>query len=155
MKRFLPGFVGLFVGLLLVGSVVLLTAQPTQPPGSGSFASPATHTQTTVTSATTLTLTPDAPGQSIYLTEIDIQNCAGSSAVTAAAITTITTTNIDGGLAFSVGSGVAAGLCQPVQAVVYPTGLRSATSSLPVTFVLPTFATNQFIRVNIVYRSAP
>lgn len=114
----------------------------------------ATKTATSATSAGVLTLVPNK-GESIYVMAVSIQNCAGASAVTAAAPTTITTTNLDGGLAFTVGSGVAAGLCQPVEMVVFPTGLKAQSPDLPVTFTLPAFVTNQTIRLNVAYRSAP
>jgi hypothetical protein len=102
---------------------------------------------TSATSAATITLTP--PGSlNVYITEVDIQNCAGASAVTAAAPTTVSTTNITGSPAFTVGSGLTAGLCTN-QVITYPTGLKSTTPGTAVTYVLPTFATNQTIRVNV------
>lgn len=148
----LTGLVAAFVGFVVVA---VLSAQQTGtllvPPA---FAV-ATSTASTATSATTLSLAPNIPTDSIYIYEIDIQNCVGASVVTAAAVTTITTTNITGGLAFTVGSGVAAGLCQPLQIFAPPTGLKAQAPGLPVTIVLPAFATNQTLRVNVAYRSAP
>lgn len=148
----LAGLVAAFVGFVIVAG---LSAQQTGtllvPPA---FAV-ATTTATSATSAATISLAPALPTDSIYLYEVDIQNCAGASAVTAAAPTTITTTNVTGGLAFTVGSGVAAGLCQPLQSFAPPTGLKAQAPGLPVTIVLPAFATNQTIRVNVAYRSAP
>lgn len=142
------GFIGFVV-------VAVLSAQQTNailvPPA---FAV-ATTTATSATSAATITLTPNLLTDSVYLYEVDIQNCAGASAVTAAAVTTITTTNVTGGLAFTVGSGVAAGLCQPLQSFAPPTGLKAQAPGVPVTIVLPAFATNQTLRVNVAYRSAP
>jgi hypothetical protein len=138
---------------LMAGAGSWLSAQP-QSTTVNVTATPATMV-TTAVAAGTMTLTPTTVGQSVYLQEIDIQNCAGASAVTAAAVTTITSTNIAGGLAFTVGSGVAAGLCQPTQTIIYPDGLKAQTPTLPVTFVVPTFATNQTLRVNVAWRSAP
>lgn len=106
--------------------------------------------KTSATSAATLTL-PGVAGQFIYIHEMDVANCAGASAVTAAAPTTITTTNLPGSLAWTVGSGVTAGLCQPFPTVIYPKGLKSLAAGTDVTVVLPTFATNQTIRVNVAY----
>ena len=110
----------------------------------------ATAVGTSVTSASTITITPPA-GQFVYVQEVDVANCAGGTAVTAAAPTTITTTNLTGSPAFTVGSGVTAGLCQPFPTVVYPNGLKSSSPGTNVTFVLPTFATNQTVRVNVAY----
>jgi hypothetical protein len=65
---------------------------------------------TNATSATTTTITPPA-GQYVYINNVEITNCAGT-VITAAAPTTITTTNL-GGAAWTLGSGSTAGLCQP------------------------------------------
>src|SRR5258708_6554702 len=65
------------------------------------------------TSNTTSTITPPG-GQYVYVIGIDISNCAGASAVTAAGPTYITTTGLTGSPQYQMGSGVAAGLCQPV-----------------------------------------
>lgn len=111
---------------------------------------------TTATSATTLTLTP-ANGESVYVYQVHITNCAGASAVTAAGVTTLTTTNIGGGTtpAWTIGSGVAAGLCQPTVSDAYPTGLKGNSPGVAVTFVTPTYATNQTVRLIVAWRSAP
>ena len=113
----------------------------------------ATQTTTSATSAATLTLTP--PGsQYVYIFEIDISNCAGATAVTAAAPTNITTTNITGGWTYQLGSGVTAGQCTQNQSMVFPTGLKASAPGTAVTFVLPTFATNQTVRLNVVWNAA-
>lgn len=107
----------------------------------------ATVAGTSATSAATITIAANG-SQYFYLTGIDIMNCAGSSAVTAAAPTTITTTNLAGSPAWTVGSGVTAGLCTN-QTVNFGTPLKSAVPGTATTFVLPTFATNQTIRANV------
>ena len=109
--------------------------------------------QTTVTSAATLTLTPPS-GQSVYVTAVDISNCAGASAVTAAAPTSVTTTNL-GGATWQVGSGVTAGLCTLSATGVFALPLKSAAPGTAVTFVEPTFATNQTVRLTVYYYFAP
>lgn len=114
-------------------------------------ATTATHSHTT---GATLTLTPTA-GQYVYITAIDINNCATGTAVTAAAPTYITTTNITGTPQYQIGSGVTAGLCQPVPVAPFSTPLRSAAVTTAVTFVLPSFATNQVVSVNVYWNSAP
>jgi hypothetical protein len=114
----------------------------------------ATTMSTSATSAATITLTPNA-GESVYVYAIDIANCAGGTAVTAAAVTSITTTNITGSPAWTIGSGVTAGQCTQSFGVNYATGVKSTTPGTNVTFVLPTFATNQTIRLNVAWRSAP
>lgn len=114
----------------------------------------ATQFGTSATSAATVTLTPNG-GEYVYLSTITVTNCAGSAAVTAAAVTSLTTTNLSGSPAWTIGSGVAAGLCQPVLTEIFPNGFRAQTPGSAVTFVLPTFATNQTLRVNVSWFSAP
>jgi hypothetical protein len=97
------------------------------------------------TSAATITVTPTA-GLSFYMTGVDIENCASASAVTAATPTDITTTNMNGAV-WTLGSGATAGLCQPFTAT-YATPLKAAAPGA-VTFVLPTFATNQIVRFSV------
>lgn len=110
--------------------------------------------QTSASTGATITITPPA-GQFVYITAIDMTNCAGSSAVSAASVTSLTTTNL-GGAAWTFGSGVAAGLCQPPPSPgIFATPLKSATAGTAVTLVLPTFATNQTIRVSAYYYFAP
>ncbi len=138
--------------LLTLGLTVVSDAQQTSPVLVPAVL-PVANLTASAAVCCTLTLAPNSQTESIYIYEIDIQNCAGASAVTAANPTSVTTTNIAGGLAFTVGSGVGAGLCTN-QVITYPTGLKSQTPGLPVTVVSPTFVTNQTIRVNVAYRSA-
>lgn len=141
MKRFnLTIILGLMVAALAFGQ-----STPTQQAAQRLDA--ATLAATNVTSATTSTITVPA-GYYFYMTGIDIQNCAGGTAVTAAAPTTITTTNFSGSPAWTVGSGVTAGLCTS-QSVQMGAPLKSAAAGTNVTFVMPTFATNQTIRLNV------
>lgn len=151
MRRLLI-FAALWLSASLVSAQSIAPPTPVQQTAMRLDA--ANKTATSATSAAVLSLLPN-PGESIYLYEIDVANCAGASAVVAAAPTTISTTNIDGGMALTVGSGVTAGQCQPFPPLIYPTGLKSQAPNLPVTITLPAFATNQTIRVNAVYRSAP
>lgn len=102
------------------------------------------------TSAATITITPQA-GQYIYITGIDASDCATGTAVTAAAPTYITTTNLTGAPQYQMGSGVTAGLCQPTLNPAWTRPLKSTTPGTAVTFVLPTFATNQVISLNVYY----
>lgn len=97
----------------------------------------------------TITITPPAGNDFIYITGIDISNCAGA-AVTPAAPTYITTTNITGSPQYQVGSGAGTGLCQPAS-YDFSTPLRAAVLGTAVTFVLPSFVTNQVISVNVYY----
>ena len=147
---------------LLVAMTILLlvpTVAWAQVPGTLTQQAPqrldaVTRVETSVTSAATITLAVSS-GQYAYITNVEITNCAGASAVTAAAVTSITTTNLRGAT-WTVGSGVAAGLCQPSPGnTSFPLGLKSAASGTDVTFVLPTFATNQSIRVSVYYYLAP
>jgi hypothetical protein len=104
------------------------------------------------TSAATLTIAAPPTNQFVYITGIDISNCAGATAVTAAAPTYITTTNLTGAPQYQLGSGITAGLCQPTSSGIdFVSPLRSTTAATAVTFVLPTFATNQVVSVNVYY----
>lgn len=111
----------------------------------------ATALGTSKSTGATITITPTA-GLSFYMTGIDIMNCAGASAVTAAAPTDITTTNMNGAV-WTVGSGATAGLCQ-TENMSYVTPLKAAAPGAA-TFVLPTFATNQVIRMSVYGYYAP
>lgn len=114
----------------------------------------ATVVGTSKTSAATITIAA-VNGQYFYLTGIDTTNCATGTAVTAAAPTDITSTNLNGA-AWTVGSGVTAGLCQPQSFSSFgPAGLKSALPGTATTIVLPTFATNQIVRVSVYGYYAP
>jgi hypothetical protein len=141
---------------MALGALVALAFVMTMllPVGSAK-AQTALQAGTSVATGGTITFTPPS-GQYFYTTSVDITNCAGASAVTAAAVTTVTTTNVPGAIAWTVGSGVAAGLCQPT---VYqnfgPGGLKSSAAGTATVFTLPTFATNQTIRMNVYGYFAP
>jgi hypothetical protein len=127
--------------------------QGTQVYWNGSRQDVAANVATSVTTAATLTLTPQS-GQYVYLTAVRIQNCAGASAVSAAAPTSVTTTNLNGAT-WQVGSGTTAGAC--AQDIVDAFGgapLKAAAAGTAVTIVLPTFATNQTVRVSAYWYSA-
>lgn len=152
MKRF--GF-GFLLAVLLLGTLTAIGQQlGTIPvtPVTTQYDS-CDQTGTSVTSAATITLTPSG-GQYVYICGLDIYNAAGSSAVTAAAVTTMTTTNLSGSPAYTVASGVTAGLSTN-QMISIPGALKAQAPGTAVTFVLPTFATNQSIRVNVYWKSRP
>lgn len=110
---------------------------------------------TSATSAATITLTP--AGQNyVYLTAIEVMNCAGA-AVTGAAPLTLTTTGLGGGTtpAWTIGTAGTAGMCNPAVTSSYYIPVKSNSPGAAVTFVLPTFTTNQVIRVNVWYYEAP
>lgn len=154
----LSRFKGLFLAaaLLLLSPAAFAQVAPNTAPVQqlGTRLDAAQLVSTSATSATTITITPPS-GYFVYITGLEITNCAGATAVTAAAVTTVTTTNLSGA-AWTLGSGVTAGLCQP-QAPNGPFSnpLKSATAGTAVTIVLPTFATNQTIRVSAYYYFAP
>lgn len=133
----------------LVLSPSIAHAQSTSVQQSGSRLDAATNVQHSHTSAATLTI-PAGTGYA-YIVGIDIVNCAGGTAVTAAAPTFITTTNISGSPQYMVGSGVTAGLCTSSPVPVPVNGIRSTAPNTATTFVLPTFATNQTVSVNVYY----
>lgn len=107
----------------------------------------ATNCQTSGATGGTLTFTP--PGASyFYLTEIDFQNVASGTAVTAAAPTTVTTSNLTGAPTWTMASGTTAGTNTQSFSAAWPTGLKSTTPGTAVVITLPAFATNQVIRAN-------
>lgn len=112
------------------------------------------HSHTTGATITISAGTAGSPTQSVYITGLDISNCQGT-AVTAAAPTYITTTGLNGSPQYQVGSGPAtAGTCTPTSVINFTAPLKSATPGTNVTFVLPSFITNQVISVNVYYRLA-
>ncbi len=155
---------GLLAVVLSLGVASGAWAQATQGPtitGAVPIVQPverpdvATNVQHSHSTGATLTLTAGPAGSttgSIYVTGIDISNCQGT-AVAAAAPTYMTTTGINGSPQYQVGSGaVLAGSCAPTQTISFTAPLKSATSGTNVTFVLPTFVTNQVVSVNVYYR---
>ena len=148
----------LFLLCLVMPTLVWAQAVPVQQAPARLDA--AAQVSTSATTGATITLTPNA-NESVYIYEIDINNCAGATAVTPAAVTTITTTGLAGSPAWTMGSGTTtavaggAGACAQTLVLVYPTGLKSNAAGTAVTFVLPTFAGNQTIRVNVAWRTAP
>lgn len=120
--------------------------------GDGCVAGPVTTVSTSATTAATITLTP-ATGQFVHVVAITVDNCAGASPVAAANPTSITTTNL--GITIMVGSGLSAGTCQQISQSMLGNDPVRATASGASTIVLPTFATNQTIRVSVYWFSAP
>ena len=144
--------------LLLISlvAVALFAQSPSSVQQTAQKLDAALYAQTTATTATTLTMTPPA-GQSVYIWQVDIQNCQDATGISAdAAPTSITTTNL-GSLAWQMGSGITTnvGICEQTFSVSYPTGLKSTVPGTAVTFVTPTYITHQEIRINVVYSFAP
>jgi hypothetical protein len=144
---------------LLLCLIVLATLLPALAQGTSVTHTP-THldacqfTASSSSSAATITITPGSGF--VYICGISVQNCAGSSAVSAANPTTLTTTNISSTPSWLLGSGTTAGGCVQTFSENYgPGGLKSASAGVNVTFVLPTFATNQTISVKVFYNLAP
>jgi hypothetical protein len=69
----------------------------------------------------------------------------------------VTSTGLGGGTTpiWMVGSTSTAGICNPPVVFNGPVPLKSNSPGTNVTFVLPTFATNQIVRVNVWYYFAP
>ena len=145
MKKLL--FAILLLPLLSGAALAQYIVQP-----SASHLDGSATTTTLNTTAATATLTPN--NGSVYIQNIHVSNCAGSAAVTAAAITSITSTNL-GGWGAQLGSGTTAGGCVQDFVVTWPPGGFKAPAGQAVTVTLPTFATNQTIRVDIAWNSAP
>ena len=151
MRARLARLLSLFAVLFLASVMPALAQAPTRVQQDPSRLDAGVVAQHSHTTATTLTITPPA-GQFVYVIGLDISNCATGTAVTAAAPTYITTTGLNGSPQYQIGSGVTAGLCQPVPVGFSPQApLKSATPGSAVTFVLPTFATNQVVSFNVYY----
>ncbi len=145
---------GLFalVFAVVMGALAPQVHAQLAPPSQVSLRNDAGNSYSTnAASASTTTLTP-VSGQYAYIYSIHIDNCAGATAVTAAGVTTITTTNLPGSPIWTLGSGTTAGACAQSFSETYPSGLKALATGA-VTFVLPTFATNQTIRLNIMWAS--
>lgn len=141
--------------LLLLFPTIALAQSGSSVQLSGSRNDAATAVGHSHTSAATITLTPTS-GQFVYITGLDVSNCSGAAAVTAAAATYVTTTNITGAPQYQVGTGLPVtglGTCQPTHVVYFTGPVRSSVVTTAVTFVLPTFATNQTISVNVYWYS--
>lgn len=121
--------------------------------GNACNAGPALSLSTTSSSATTLTLTP-AANEFVHIAAVTVDNCAGASAVTAAAPTFVTSTNLNG-FTVMVGSGVTAGLCQPTSQLMLGDSPLRAAAAGAATVVTPTFKTNQTVTVSVYWYSAP
>lgn len=150
LKRFLLALAAsLFTTAFAVAQV------PTQVQQNPTRLDAATGYQTSAASAATITV-PGISGQFIYVTALDIANCASGTIVTGAAPTSLTTTNL-GGASFQIGSGSsAAGQCTPSPTNgAFLSPVKAAQQGTNVTFVLPTFATNQTVRVGVWYYYAP
>lgn len=155
MKRQLLLNVWLFVAL----AVFAYAQQPSTPVQQVSARlDAAAQVSTIATSNTTLTLTPNG-GERVVISEIDISNCGNATGATPAAQTNITTTNLAGSPIWQMSSGSASatlgpGGCFQAFSINYPNGLVANAVGTAVTFVIPTFAANQTIRLNVAWRSA-
>lgn len=149
----------LLLPLLLALTVLLPSAvsaqgfTPVSIPPDALF--PVVKYATNATSNTTLTIAPQSGGY-LYIQQISITNCAGA-AVTGAAPLSITSTNLGGGTtpAWTVGTAGTAGMCNPVEGYIGAQPMKSNTPGTAVTFVLPTFTTNQVLRINVFYFEWP
>lgn len=146
LKRFI--ILGL-AGLLLAAMPAVVSAQAIVQQ-SATRLDATTNFSGSQTSAATITISPPA-GQFVYVTGVDIANCAGTT-VTAATPLTITTTGLGGGTTpvYLVGTTGTAGMCNPGPAPLV-TPIKSNTPGANITFVLPTFTTQQTVRANIWY----
>lgn len=147
-----------FTLIALLASARIAAAQQPVPAGS----TPVTQSTTILTAAsaavhshsTGATLTITVPANMFaYITGWDLSNCQTTTGVTAAAPTYITTTGIAGSPQFQLGSGAATapGTCAPTYVVSLAQPVKSQTAGTNVTFVLPAFATNQVVSMNVFY----
>lgn len=144
-------FAAIIFSLLATVAHAQSVTQPAATPvyTTGSRLDVTTNFATSATSAATITITPPS-GQFVYITAIEIMNCAGTT-VTAAAPLSVTTTGFGGGTTpvWTVGTAGTAGMCNPAVTSSYYIPVKSNTAGAAITFVLPTFTTNQVVRVNV------
>lgn len=138
-----------------VNSAAIVNGAGTQFDGKGNncVAGPTVTVSGSASSAGTITLTP-AAGEFVHIVGITVDNCAGATAVTAAVPTSVTS-SAGLGLTMLVGSGATAGLCQEASDPLLGNNPLRASASGAQTVTLPTFATNQTVRVNVFWYSAP
>lgn len=156
MKTLFKVLVGAVAGIVAMLGVANAQSSPgTTTTQTAYHADACTAAGQSHSSAATITITPPG-GSYVYICGVDIENCAGASAVTAAAETFVTTTNLTGSPQWMIGSGTTAGACQPPAHYSFaPGSVKSAQIGTAVTFVLPTFATNQTVNVNVWYYTNP
>lgn len=121
--------------------------------GNQCVAGPTVTVSGSASSAGTITLTP-ASGEFVHIVGITVDNCAGATSVTAAAPTSITS-SAGLGLTMLVGSGATAGTCQEASDPILGNNPLRASASGAQSVTMPTFATNQTVRVNVFWYSAP
>ena len=102
--------------------------------------------------AVTATL-PAVPGQFHYITSIVIQR-AGAAALAGTAVLVITTTNLPGSLAWSVGNAVPAGGTMNDLNFMPATPLKSAAANTATTIVCPAPGAGVLWRVSVTYYTA-
>lgn len=117
---------------------------------------PTTTTGTLLTTANTAgTLTLAAPGVGLfhYITRIEIARInSTATAVTGTAALSITTTNLTGSLAWTIGNAIAAGDSKvDVIAAFAGSPLKSTTANTATTFVLPAGGAGVQYRINVSY----
>jgi hypothetical protein len=162
LKRFRSSILvsGLGLGLVVFSALFSWRLPLPAQPGVGTLVQQsatnlmaATQASTSNTTASTITLTPLA-SQFVYIDAIEFDNCAGAGAVTAAAATSVTSTNLVGSPIWQMGSGTAAGSCVQSRFLEFPNAMKASAPGTNVTFVLPTFAANQTIRFSIYWHSS-
>lgn len=113
---------------------------------------PATAVSATGAANAAVTLTIPAPGanQFIYITNILIQR-AGAAALAGTAALVITTTNLPGSVAWSVGNAVPAGGSMTDVNVQFASPLKASAAATAVTIVAPVPGAGVLWRINVNY----
>ncbi len=101
----------------------------------------------------TLTL-PAVASEFHYITSITIQR-AGAAALAGTAALVITTTNLPGSLAWSVGNAVAAGGSMTDVNLMPTTPLKCSAANTATTIVCPVPGAGVLWRINVTYYTAP
>lgn len=101
---------------------------------------------------TALTVTLPAAGSNLFhhITRLEVHRAA-SLALVGSAILTVTTTNLPGGLAYSIGNAIAIGTLVKDLDITFVNTLKSSVANTATTFVLPAAGLNVIWRVNVYY----
>lgn len=148
--------VGLLAGILTFGHLGLKaqTQGGPLPPGatpttqSATRADAAIQCQTTVSASGVLTFAA-IPGETFYLTEVDISNSEDATGPAVGAPQTITTANLNG-VTYETPNGPATtpGINVQTFSISYPTGLKSTVSSTASTLTNAATVTHEVVRLN-------
>jgi len=110
----------------------------------------------TAAAATAVTATLPLPGVGLfhYITGIEIMRTA-TAALTGTAALVVTTTNIPGGLAWTVGNAMVVGATQRDESITFDNPIKSTTANTATTVAAPAPGAGVIWRINVYYYTGP